>query len=93
MSTIQLLFFSTPNCSICHDVKPKLEAAVKALDYPVKWTAIDASLEKELAASKRIFTAPVVILEIDNKETHRFIRVFAVEDVITKIQRYMDLMG
>ena len=82
---IELKYFSTPNCSVCHHLKPALKEAVKETNVPVHWIDIDASQDKELAAMNTAFTVPVVIVSYEDQELARFVRVFGVHEVTDKL--------
>jgi len=81
-----LLYFSTPNCSVCHAMLPKLLSAFEK--YPNPIIEIDASVYPQIAGQQRIFVAPTVLVFYEGKEILRESRFIDID----KIQRYLDLI-
>lgn len=87
---ILMLYFSTPECSVCKVLKPKVEEMVE--EFPnIVLRYID--LEKiELAKGKfSVFTIPTILMFINGKEFIREARYISVEDLRNKILRYYEL--
>lgn len=82
-----LLYFSTPQCSVCHAMLPKLLSALE--DYRTPVIEIDASLYPEIAGQQRIFVAPTVLVFYEGKEILRESRFIDID----KIQRLLDLIA
>ena len=80
---IELTYFSSPTCSVCLHLKPRLKQAVGT---SIRWTDIDISKAPEKAAANTVFTVPVVILTFEGQELARFVRVFGVQEVVNKIE-------
>lgn len=81
-----LLYFSTPNCSVCHAMLPKLLSALQ--DKPTPIIEIDASVYPKIAGQQRIFVAPTVLVFYEGKEILRESRFIDID----KIQRLLDLI-
>ncbi|HLS22592.1 MAG TPA: thioredoxin family protein [Pseudogracilibacillus sp.] len=71
---LAFLYFTMPNCSVCHGLKPQIEQMLK--QYPeIKVAEIDASAVPEAAGQYSIFTAPVLLLFVAGKEYLREARI------------------
>lgn len=73
---LSFLYVSRPDCSVCHAILPKLR---ELLDhYPlINLGHIDANKVEEVAEKFLIFTVPIMLLMIDQKEyirEDRFVR-------------------
>ena len=88
---IQIDFFSGPDCGVCIALKPKIKALVDQKFPHVSFNEIDITQQPEVAAQNMVFTLPVLIIKVDNREYYRFARSFSVFDVETKIQRLTEL--
>ncbi|MCL3781622.1 thioredoxin [Prolixibacteraceae bacterium JC049] len=84
---IELLYFSTPKCSVCHVLYPQLEQLISTNYSQFKLKHIDATQQPQLAAQNQVFTAPVLIIFIDNKEQQRFARHFSIQQVDAYLHR------
>lgn len=88
---IVLDYFTDPDCGVCKVLKPKLFEAVKS-NFPfVEIKEHDITIEQEFAAQHMVFTLPVVIIKMDEKEQYRFARSFGVSEVLQKIERLVNL--
>lgn len=84
---LSFLYVSTPECSTCHAILPKLR---ELLDhYPlIRLGHIDASKVEEVAEKFLILTAPIMLLMINQKEylrEDRFVRFDRLEDKLGQI--------
>lgn len=90
-SDMLLLYFSGEMCSVCRDLKPKIEEMIES--YPGIFAAqVDIQKNSALAASFQVFTAPVVILFVNGQETIREAGVFSLINLEQKIARYDALL-
>jgi len=80
-----LLYFSTPNCSVCHAMKPKIEALMDS--YPNALIHIDAAQFSELAGQYIVFVAPTLLIVENEKELLRESRFIDLH----KVQRLLDI--
>lgn len=87
-----VLYFSSPSCSVCHVLRPKLMQALQE-KYPVigRYHA-DISLTPEIAAQFQIFSAPTIIVFLEGKEFIRKGRAMSVEGLLQEIKRPYELM-
>ncbi len=82
-----LAYFSTESCSVCKVLKPKVSEMI-ARSFPMmKMVFIESDKLPELAAQRRVFTAPTVVVFFDGRETIRKSRAFGIDELKTEIQR------
>jgi len=83
---LAFLYFTTPNCSVCHGLRPQIEAMLE--QYPkIKRAEIDASEVREAAGQFSVFTAPVLLLFVYGKEYIREARIVHTAELNEKIKR------
>ncbi len=87
---IELLYFTGKTCGVCQVLKPKLMEAVRENFPEVNIRVVDIEEEPEIAGQSMVFTLPVVILKLDDKEMFRFARSFAVYQVLEKLEQLSD---
>jgi thioredoxin 1 len=87
-----MLYFSSPSCSVCHVLKPKLESAIKENFDLFEVVGIDISTSQELAAHFGVFTAPTVIIYLGGREFLRKSRNMSVDEVVREIARPYEIM-
>ena len=90
---LSFLYFSTPECSTCHAILPKVRELLD--EYPlIHLGHIDASKIKEIAERFLILSAPIMILMIDRKEylrADRFVRFELLKDKLDQIYKMYTL--
>lgn len=63
-----LIYVTSPDCSVCTVLKPKLINMLNS-DFPLlKLVTIDSARAPELAAQLGVFSSPTVILVLDGRE-------------------------
>lgn len=83
---LAFLYFTTPNCSVCHGLQPQIEEIMT--HYPeIKTRHIDASLVPEAAGQFSVFTSPVLLLFIDGKEYLREARIVQTQKLNDNLNR------
>jgi len=88
-----LLYFTGPNCSVCHVLRPKVEALVQSEFPKVAFRVVSLDQEPELAASFSVFTVPTVIFFAEGKETFRKVRAFSLDELhgdMARIYRFFE---
>ena len=87
-----VLYFSSPSCSVCHVLRPKLMEAL-AKEYPAigRYHA-DISLTPEIAARFQVFSAPTIIIFLEGREFIRKGRAMSVDALLQEIKRPYELM-
>jgi len=88
---MMLAYFGSNSCVVCRDLIPKLETILEK--YPdVAAVCVEAQNSPELAASYHVFSAPVIILLIQGKETVREAGIISLSDLEQKLSRYCDIL-
>ncbi|PTO40338.1 thioredoxin [Enterococcus mundtii] len=76
---------STPNCSVCHAVVPKLEQLLTHYSFPAYH--LDAFEMPEVASTFQALTAPVILLFHFGKEVERQARFIQFEQLIKRLDQ------
>lgn len=88
-----VLYFSSPSCSVCHVLRPKLMEAL-ATTYPaIARCHVDIALTPEIAAEYQVFSAPTIIIFFEGREFIRKGRAVSVEGLIEEVKRPYGLMN
>lgn len=80
------VYFSTPHCTVCGVLRPKVEAEI-AKRAAVDFLYIDSEAYPAVAAQHMVFAAPTVLVLIEGKEYRRFSRNFSMEDFAFALDR------
>ena len=85
-----LVYFGSNTCSVCYDLLPKIDQMLG--NYP-GISAVKKKKKKSpaLSASFSVFTAPAVILFIQEKETLREAGIMSLSRLEEQISRYVEL--
>lgn len=82
-----LLYVSRPECSVCHALLPKLKKLLA--DYPhIHFGHVNANQVEAVAAKFLAFTAPTILLIMEQKEyfrAHQFIRFEQLQEQLERI--------
>ena len=87
-----MLYFSAPDCGVCHVLRPKLFEAVTTEFDTFETIDVDISLLPEAGAHFGVFAAPTVIVYLDGREFLRKSRNMSVGEVIDTVRRPYDIM-
>ena len=87
-----MVYFSAPNCNVCHALKPKLLEAIDENFKEFKIESVDISLNEDIAPYFNVYAIPTVLVFLDGKEFLRKSRHMSVSEVICEIQRPYDIM-
>ena len=82
-----LLYFSSPACSVCHSLKPKVFAAAAERYEKMVCEEVDISVSPEVGARLNVLAAPTVVIFLDGKEFVRKTRAFSVDGLLDEIER------
>ena len=82
-----LAYFSTPTCSVCAVLKPKVDQMISDFFPRMKTLYISSDELPELAAQNRVFTAPTILVFFQGMETIRKSRAFGISELKAEIQR------
>lgn len=87
----KVLYFTSPGCGVCVDLKPKVQAMVEN-NYPkLVFELVDTSEHPEKAGQYGVFTAPTLLVFFEGKETHRFVRNMSIQEIEQKVGRLYQL--
>jgi len=87
-----ILYFSSPSCSVCQVLRPKLMQAIEATYPQIGRYHADISLTPEIAAEFQVFSAPTIILFLEGKEFIRKGRSVSIDGLLQEIKRPYELM-
>lgn len=74
-----LLFVKTDHCSVCEGLYPQVAALQDNYSFP--FYKVNVAVVPEMAGQLSLFTAPVVLLFHEGKETARFARFVQMEEL------------
>lgn len=84
---ISVAYFSTAACNVCKVLRPKIENILKS-DFPkVSFHFIDSELSPDIAAEHMVFSAPVVIIFAEGKETKRYAKNLSLDEFVNDLKR------
>ena len=87
---LTLLYFSTPSCSVCKVLRPKVEALLED-SPPWKFQYIDTTASMEIAGQNLIFAVPTLLLMAEGREIARLSRHFGMQELEGPVRRYAQL--
>ncbi len=91
---LSLLYFSSPACSVCHALLPKVRQLISAHFPALTLEQIAIDQQPERAAAHHVFSAPTIILMYGQQEQWRLSGVFSLLDLQGQIERpYLMLLG
>ena len=82
-----LIYFTSPDCTICKTLKPKIGEMLASKFPSLKLHFVDIASNKEMAGKFQIFTVPVILLYFEGKEYLRKVRNFSIYELETEIDR------
>lgn len=87
-----LIWFSGPDCNVCHDLKPKV-ATLIAESFPrITLQEVDCALSRETAAQHQVFTIPTMLIFFDGAEFIRKSRNFSLKQLQMELERPYHLL-
>jgi thiol-disulfide isomerase/thioredoxin len=81
------VYVSTPTCSACDALRPKIERLAGDHDLPSLF--VDATIVPGIAGAFSVFTAPSLLLFMDGTEARRwsrFVSIPEVDEALTRIE-------
>ncbi len=91
--TLSFLYISSPNCSVCHGLKPQVQNLMGK--YPlIALGSVNTQEVTEIAGLFSIFTAPALLLFVEGKEYIREARIVHMDlfdEKVSKIYENIDL--
>ena len=86
MASAVALLFTSPDCGVCHALRPRLESMLGAFPQMMP-VMVDVAQEPELAREWQVSALPTLVLLFEGRETVRFCRSFGVAPVREAIER------
>lgn len=83
-----LLFVKTDNCSVCEGLYPQVVELEE--EYSIAFYRVNAAQVPEMAGQLALFTAPVVLLFHQGKETARFARFVQMEQLKHRLNELVE---
>ncbi len=85
-------YFSTPSCSVCKVLKPKLKELLSTRFPKMKFGYVNISKAKETAAQNQVFTVPTILFHLDGKEFIRKSRNINLNILTEELERPYKMM-
>lgn len=83
----EILYFKNDTCVVCDTLLEKL-LILKELSFPeLEFNVVNAQHDLRRCAEHNVFTTPLAIIFIDNKEYMRFSGYVSVDEIQEKLQR------
>lgn len=86
-SSTAVILFTAPGCAVCGDLQPKLISLMQTRFPRLAVRIIDCERAPEEAARYDVRTVPTVVVQFDDKETVRYVRVFSLQQLAESIER------
>ncbi|EAR10934.1 thioredoxin family protein [Reinekea blandensis] len=86
------LYFSQPQCGVCHALKPKLLSLFKEQFPNIPFYYIDAEQSPELAAQNQVFTVPTLLVFFEQSEMIRESRHISLSALKEQLERPYSMM-
>ena len=89
---ILIVQFGSQLCGPCFALKHKID--IWNENHPkVKSIYVQAEDFRKVAADFGVFTVPTILVFVEGKITIREIGYFSLEDILSKIERYIEIMN
>lgn len=82
-----LVYFSSPDCGVCHALKPKVCRMVEEAFPRLAMAEVDIAASPGAAAQRGVFVVPTVIVYFGGQETVRLSRGFSLSALRQAIAR------
>ncbi|MBB6680496.1 thioredoxin family protein [Aequorivita sp. 609] len=81
------VYFSAPNCGVCHALRPKVEELFSE-DFPaVKFIHVEIDKSPGISGELGVFSAPTLLVFFEGKEFLRKVRLMSIQELQEKIER------
>lgn len=88
---LALIYFSSPGCSVCEVLLPKLQELLK--NYPlIRCARINAEANPWVVGQFSIMTLPGLLFHVNGKEAVREARFISLPDLENKLERICSMM-
>lgn len=88
------VYFSAPNCGVCHALRPKVDQLFSEKFPAIKFVHIEIDKSPGISGEYAVFSAPTLLVFFEGKEFLRKVRLMGIMELQEKIERpYNMLMG
>jgi thioredoxin 1 len=87
-----LLYFSTPQCTVCKVLRPKLMELFESHYPEIYHCHVDTTVTPEISGQYGVFAVPTIILFLDGKEFVRKSRNFSPAALIEEVRRPWEIL-
>lgn len=87
---LTLVYFSQPNCSVCHGLKPQVEAKLAEFSDDITFLDVNTDDIPEVSGEYQVMTVPVILLFLDGKEYLRKARFVPVAELYADVKKIVD---
>lgn len=85
--TAVAVYFSAPNCGVCHALRPKVEALFSK-EFPlVKFVHVEIDKSPGISGEYGVFAAPTLLVFFEGKEFLRKVRLMGIQELQDIIER------
>ncbi len=81
------VYFSSPNCGVCHALLPKVEHMFSERFPMAKLVLIQTEKSPEICGAFGVFSAPTLVVFFEGKEFLRKVRNMGIDEIRKKIER------
>lgn len=86
------VYFSSPNCGVCHALKPKVEELFSNEFPAIKFVHIEIDKSPGISGEYGVFSAPTLLVFFEGKEFLRKVRLMGIQELQEKIERPYNLL-
>ena len=86
------LYFTSPECSVCKVLKPKVRELINQKFPEMKLYFIDIAENPKTAAEFQVFTVPVILIYFEGREYIRKVRNIGIIELEKEISRPYELL-
>ncbi|MBO8161861.1 MAG: thioredoxin family protein [Thermosipho sp. (in: Bacteria)] len=86
---MKLYYFKNDKCSVCIAALPKVMKIAE--EYGLEFEVVDVVENPEFAGQHLVLTVPTVLIMENGHELVRFARNFSISDIVSFIERYLEL--
>lgn len=81
------VYFSAPDCGVCHALRPKVEALFFDEFPVVNFVHIEIHKSPEISGEYNVFSTPTLLVFFEGKEFLRKVRLMGIQELQHKIER------
>jgi len=86
------LYFSTPDCNVCKDLKPKVKNLLRENFPKIQFGYVNVNEARELSAQNAVFTVPTILFLFEGKELLRESRNVSLRHLTFLLERPYSLI-